>query len=533
MNKSILSLAVAIGVALTGFAHAGEIVPVNFDGPGEGYNDPNAATPVAGNPGTTIGGQRQIVAQFAADLWGTVLVSDEPVYVGAQFNPLGANVLGSAGATYIFRDFPGAVPGTWYSAALAESLVGDDLTEGDIDIFSQFSSDFNFYYGLDGNTPAGQISFLDVVMHEFGHGLGFQNFENETTGQFQSGFQDIYSVFTFDNTQNLFWTQMSVAQRQASALNYGNVVFTGAAATNGAALTLGPRTGFRVLSPAGVAGDYSYGTASFGAPATPANFGGTAIVGVDASNAAGPSTTDGCTALTNAAAVAGNIAIVDRGGCGFAVKAAIAQAAGATGLIVANNVAGSPPPGLGGVDPTVTIPTISVTQSDGALLKSNAPLQVAFVVDPAFRQGADNAGRPRLYMPNPVQPGSSGSHYDTALSPNALMEPAINDSLNAALYIDNSANLLKDTGWHLNTGTAIINGCNTEVKVITDAGLIVGANVVATSNLIAATSADKDAYMARMEAYRDGLLAGGLISGRQGGKIMSCAAKIAKAPKGK
>ncbi|MUV13265.1 PA domain-containing protein [Noviluteimonas gilva] len=531
MNKSVLSLAVAIGIALTGMAHAGDIVPVNFDDPNEGYNDTTAAAPVAGNPGTSLGQQRQIVAQFAADLWGTILVSDVPVYVGAQFNPLAPNVLGSAGATYIFSDFPGAVPNTWYSAALAESLVGEDLTEGDIDIISQFSSNFAFYYGLDGNTPAGQLSFLDVVMHEFGHGLGFQNFESEATGQFQSGIPDIYSRFTYDNTQNLFWPQMTVAQRQASALNYGNVVFTGAAAVNGAALTLGPRTGFRVTAPAGVAGFYEYGTASFGAAPTPANFNGTAIVATDDANAAGPSTTDGCTAITNASAIAGNIAIVDRGGCGFAIKAAIVQAAGATGMIVANNAPGNPPPGMGGVDPTVTIPAISVTQPDGTLLKANAPLTVGFAVDPAFRQGADNAGRPRLYMPNPVAPGSSGSHYDTALSPNALMEPAINDSLNAALLIDNSANLLKDTGWRINTGTAQINGCNTEVKVITDAGVITGANVVATSKLIARTSANKDQYMARMETYRDGLVAAGLVSGRQGGKIMSCAAKVAGLPK--
>lgn len=527
MNKSILSLAVAVGVALTGMVHAGEIIPVNFDDANEGYNDPAAVSPEGGNPGVTRGQQRQLVAQFAADLWGTILVSNEPVYVGAQFNPLGANVLGSAGATYIFSDFPGSVPNTWYSAALAESLVGADLTEGDIDIFSQFSSDFDFYYGFDGNTPAGKLSFLDVVMHEFGHGLGFQNFESEATGQFQSGIPDIYSRFTYDNTQNLFWSDMSVSQRQASAINYGNVVFTGANAKVGAALTLGPRTGFRVTAPAAVAGFYEYGTASFGAAPTPANFAGTAIVGLDA----GPNTTDGCTAFTNAADVTGKIAIVDRGTCGFVVKAANAQAAGAIGLIVANNAPGNPPPGLGGSDPTVTIPTISVTQSDGALLKGNAPLTVGFAVDNTLLQGADNQGRPRLYMPNPVAPGSSGSHYDTALSPNALMEPAINDSLNAALIVDNSANLLKDTGWRLNTGTAQINGCNTEVKVITDAGLIVGANVVATSNMIARTSATKTAYMARMESYRDGLVASGLVSGRQGGKIMSCAGKISGLPK--
>src|SRR3546814_7545225 len=82
------------------------------------------------------------------------------------------------------------VADTWYSSALADALSGEDLQPGFIDINSQFSSDFSFYLGLDGNTPAGQVNFLDVVMHEFGHGLGFQNFENEANGTFLAGVQD-------------------------------------------------------------------------------------------------------------------------------------------------------------------------------------------------------------------------------------------------------------------------------------------------------------------------------------------------------
>ena len=526
MNKSILALSVALGVALCGAAQAGDIVPVYGDAPNTGYFDPTAAAPVAGNPGTTVGEQRRIVAQFAADLWGAVLVSDVPVLVGARFVPLAPNVLGSAGTTYAFANFPGAgVADTWYVGSLAESLAGENLNpENVIDINSNFSTNFAFYLGLDGNTPAGQISLLDVVMHEYGHGLGFANLETEATGAWLLGAPDIYSTFTFDNSTGKYWTEMDDAQRRTSAINYGNVVFTGANAKAGAALILNDRTAFRITAPAAIAREFSYGTASFGAPVTPANFNGTIVVGFDEANAAGPTTTDGCTAFT--ADVAGKIAIVDRGTCGFAVKAANAQAAGAIGLIVANNAVANPPPGLGGVDPNVTIPTISVTQADGALIKANAPATGGFVVDATKLQGADDLGRPRLYMPEPVAGGSSGSHYDTNLAPNALMEPAINDSLHAGLTMDISAALLEDTGWRINKGPARINGCSTEVPVIADGGLIIGANIIATSNLIASTSADKIAYMARMEAYRDSLEASGLINGRQGGKVMQCAGKI-------
>jgi len=112
-----------------------------------------------------------------------------------------------------------------------------------------------------------------------------------------------------------------------------------------------------------------------------------------------------------------------------------------------------------------------VTQPDGALLRQASGVTVAFVIDTTKLQGADDLGRPRLYTPNPVQPGSTGSHYDTDLAPNALMEPAINDSLNAALNIDLTPNLLQDTGWRLNPGNAVINGCNTTIDIVDDAGL--------------------------------------------------------------
>ena len=87
---------------------------------------------------------------------------------------------------------------------------------------------------------------------------------------------------------------------------------------------------------------------------------------------------DGCAALTNAAAVAGKIAVIDRGTCSFAIKAATAQAAGAIGTIIVNNVSGAAPT-LGGTDPSIVTPVLSLSQADGAALKAaiaGGPVQV-------------------------------------------------------------------------------------------------------------------------------------------------------------
>ena len=77
---------------------------------------------------------------------------------------------------------------------------------------------------------------------------------------------------------------------------------------------------------------------------------------------------DGCEVATNGTDLTGKIAVIDRGGCAFAIKAKSAQDAGAIAVIIANNVDGDAVIGLGGDDATITIPTMMVSQNDGAAI---------------------------------------------------------------------------------------------------------------------------------------------------------------------
>lgn len=61
--------------------------------------------------------------------------------------------------------------------------------------------------------------------------------------------------------------------------------------------------------------------------------------------------------------------------------------------------------------------------------------------------GQDGAGNVRLYAPNPLETGSSVYHFDTVASPNLLMEPFINSSLNSGL--DLTDEFMNDVGWTL------------------------------------------------------------------------------------
>ncbi|MGQ0508097.1 MAG: M36 family metallopeptidase [Myxococcaceae bacterium] len=77
---------------------------------------------------------------------------------------------------------------------------------------------------------------------------------------------------------------------------------------------------------------------------------------------------DACTALTTQ--LPGRIALVDRGTCDFATKYNNAVAAGATGVLIADNIAGAFPPAMSGTVANATRAILSVTQADGASIKT-------------------------------------------------------------------------------------------------------------------------------------------------------------------
>jgi hypothetical protein len=229
-------------------------------------------------------------------------------------------------------------------------------------------------------------------------------------------------------------------------------VFTGPATTAAVAqvLSLGAQ-GLRVQSPSSIAATYKVGVANFGPELSSPGVSGGVVL------ATGPGgATTGCAPLTNGAAVAANVALIDGGACGNEVKIKNAQDAGATAVVIADSSTSNNPPGnLNATDPLIAagivIPAVQVTNSTGVKLKTNlaAGVQVIIGIEPDRRRGADAAGRAMLYAPDPLASGSSVSHFDTTAFRNVLMEPFINTDLTHSLQppFDFSATFMQDIGW--------------------------------------------------------------------------------------
>jgi hypothetical protein len=444
---------------------------------GEGFSDPTPVAPAGGNPGTTIGEQRVNAANRAAEIWSEALESSVEIIVNVSFQNLECGsdgaVLGSAGPVTVFANFDNA-PKTnvFYPVALANKLAGRDLSPLG-DIVARFNAridaadclgDANWYYGFDGNNGP-DSDFLVVFLHELGHGLGFSSGVNSDTGQFRNNnLPGIYDLFLFDNTAGLSWDQMSTTQRFSSITNDQNVVWTGPSVVGAAGGKLGPTPVLRVNEPSSIAKTYTIGSASFGPAATVAGLTGNVAAATDAvepATAEDPAGTnlDGCSAFTNASAVAGRFALVDRGRCAFVQKAVNAQAAGAIGVIIVDNVVRLTPPGLGHTDgaaaASVRIPVYSLTRPDGQGIRDQLAggVGVTLFADATRLVGADLMRRVKLFMPSEVQPGSSVSHWDVSAFPNLLMEPSINDDLLPVLDI--TPNQMYDIGWTAPAGNPV------------------------------------------------------------------------------
>ncbi len=186
-----------------------------------------------------------------------------------------------------------------------------------------------------------------------------------------------------------------------------------------------------VNAPAAIAGTYPAAAAAYTNPSLPnppAPSGQTAnVVLVD--DGSGPPA-DGCqTPFVNAAALAGNIALIERGTCGFTVKAQNAQANGAIGVLVANNVAGDPVPfvmGGAAAGTPISIPGVSIPEPTSALIRAQlagGAVNVTFTaanagdtINGSSSRGPRGGGEAVRLKPDLAAPGTNITSVQTGIT---------------------------------------------------------------------------------------------------------------------
>jgi len=455
---------------------AATIIINNTNAAGVGFNDPTPATPIGGNPGTTLGEQRLFAFTYAANIWGATLTSNVPIVINAGMTALACTAtsatLGSAGATSLFRNFPNApFTDTWYSYALANKLAGAYLgTLNAAQITANFNANLGmnanclpgrtWYLGLDGNHGT-DIDFVPVLIHEMGHGLGFQTFTNGSTGSQNGGFPSIWDRFLFGRDVGLPWYQMSNAQRAASAISRDGLIWTGPNVTAAVPTVLNfglASATFSGPAAGAMAGTVRVGEADFGPALGTVTVSGEVMPVAEQTAGAG----EGCEPFNaaNVRAVSGKVAFIKLGVCTAATKTKNAQNAGAKAVLIGDTVADNSvqPIPISGWDKSVTIPTVRLFLTDATKLRTSLSTRSrtasgVFALlgrnGGAQYAGADPLGRALMYAPNPFISGSSVSHYDRTMFRNQIMEPNISNDLGQSVLPpqDLTFRLFQDIGW--------------------------------------------------------------------------------------
>jgi len=161
---------------------------------------PSGETDLWGEKCTTFPEAAKTAFDAAATIWASRIQSSVPITIMACWaNELPTGVLGYSGGGSWHRDFDGApFSNTWYQAALANSFAGSDLDPTNADMHIAYNANFNWYYGTDGNPPAGQFDLVTVAAHEIAHGLHFAGMMQYSSGWAQfgwGGYPSIYDTF--------------------------------------------------------------------------------------------------------------------------------------------------------------------------------------------------------------------------------------------------------------------------------------------------------------------------------------------------
>jgi hypothetical protein len=459
LSWPVAALLAATTIARVAQAEATFVINV-LDAPGVGFSDNTPATPVGGNTGTTVGQQRLIVFQAAADAWGRVLESPVSIVVEASFAPLACaanSAVAGQAAPYSIDNYPGLPTTGAYPLALANRLLGRDLFPDSADISAQFNGALmacigsDWYYGLDGKGSANQSDLLSTVMHELTHGLGFTSDMDPDTGEFSTEFPPVFANYVLDTSSGKHWPEMSDAERKSSLIDVRKLVWDGNRVQAVAAweLAKGLPSVQVAPSPSGFSG--IIGEANFGRLVAD----GPTITGQVAAATISASCSLGATSF-------GKIALVTSpASCASLGAAAIVEHSGGLAMLFAYDEAGTPPPVAleARADEMaqfpVTIPTLALTRDDANLVR-NASATVTLSADKNRQVGADSAGHTLLFASNPVQPGSTGAHWDPLVRPNLLLEPVSSPIPVTDLVMERA--LLWDIGWTGTCGNGSVDG---------------------------------------------------------------------------
>ncbi len=224
-----------------------------------------------------------------------------------------------------------------------------------------FDFDFNPLQEPDANLDLATVNlfYFNNIMHDFTYAYGFDeasgNFQFNNYGKGGTGNDEVDALAQFGGGQGEF-------------VNNANFSTPSDGGSGRMRMYLWNRQGQSLLtgiSPSEIARKFETGFAQFGAEVTSTPVTGKLVRAID--NTVSPNLA--CRPIINGDAVAGNIAMIDRGSCFFIEKVINAEVAGAIGVVICNFENATLTMGAGEGFDNPGIPVVMLTSGDCLILK--------------------------------------------------------------------------------------------------------------------------------------------------------------------
>lgn len=231
--------------------------------------------------------------------------------------------------------------------------------EGGASLTFDFPIDFsrNLYESKDASTT--NLFYMNNTMHDLWYQYGFtEEAGNFQTNNYGRGGAQNDEVWAFGQTgESMGQMNNAMFGTPSDGQNPYMIMYMWTSNQGDSHL-------FSVNTPGQYQGNYDGALAAFGPglPSPPIT-GNLAVIKND-STGGSTDPNDACGNITNAEELDGKIVLIKRGVCPFVDKVKKAQLAGAIGVVMVNNVNGSPI-NMGGDDPTITIPSVMIRNTDG------------------------------------------------------------------------------------------------------------------------------------------------------------------------
>ncbi|BFM49924.1 hypothetical protein [Marinomonas sp. THO17] len=190
---------------------------------------PDELSTTNGNTESTLGAQRLKAFKYALGIIASELRINQTIDIVFYDSDTNCDYYATASYAYSYQNGKNQIANTLYPSSLANQLLQTDTSNNSADIWIRINPKYlngscnkKFNYGLYSNEKnVNAIDFVQLIMHEMTHGMGFEKRPSNDSNPF------IYERMLWVKDKQDYYSNLNNDQRTEAQKVVSNIVFNG------------------------------------------------------------------------------------------------------------------------------------------------------------------------------------------------------------------------------------------------------------------------------------------------------------------